>query len=61
MAVAKALNKLDENFAKMQKQPLAQVVTAGLMVQINPTLCLGLNKWKWWLKEITKYQWMWIW
>ena len=24
MAVAKALNKLTENFAKMQKQPLAQ-------------------------------------
>ena len=55
LAVAEALNKLTENFAKMQNQPLTTVPLTSLMVWINPTLCLGWNKWKCWLKGITKH------
>ena len=47
MAVAEVLNKLTENFARMQNQPLmisALSAIGGLMAQTSPTPCLGWIK-----------------
>ena len=51
LAVAKALNKLTKNFAKMQKQPLATVALSTITWfdgtdKSNTTPCLGWSRWK---------------